>query len=221
VAHAVDDAPVQIWIPGQPVPEVFHLAARGPDWLIIAHNDQFERAIEERILAPRYGWPIVPIERHRCTMAMALASALPAALDTVAEALNLPIRKDAAGARLMRLMSRPRKPHAGEDPTGLYWHDDPEKLEQLCAYCQRDVEVERELFHRRPPLIEAEQTLWVLDAGINAAASILTAPSSKRRQRRRRRRRGGAGGAPEHHRRCFGQHRSGGGHAGVAGWPWL
>jgi DNA polymerase len=167
VGYAVDDAPVQIWIPKRPVPEEFHIAARDPDWQIVAHNDQFERAIEDHILAPRYGWPIIPIEQHRCTMAMALASALPAKLEMLAEVLNLPVRKDAAGARLMRLVSRPRKPQAGEDPTGLYWHDDPEKLEQLCAYCQRDVEVERELFHRLPPLIDAEQAIWVLDAGIN------------------------------------------------------
>ena len=67
VGYSVDDGPVQLWIPGQPIPEVFFTAARDPDWLIAAHNDAFERAIEERILAPRYGWPIVPIEQHRCT----------------------------------------------------------------------------------------------------------------------------------------------------------
>jgi len=55
VSFAIDDAPAQIWIPGQPIPEVFHDAARDPDWLIVAHNDAFERAIEELILAPRYG----------------------------------------------------------------------------------------------------------------------------------------------------------------------
>ena len=38
----------------KPIPEEFHTAARDPGWLIVAHNDGFERAIEERILAPRY-----------------------------------------------------------------------------------------------------------------------------------------------------------------------
>ena len=167
VAYAVNDAPAQIWIPGQPIPEEFHIAARDPDWLIVAHNDAFERAIEERILAPQYGWPIVPLERHRCTMAMALASALPAALGTVAEVLELSARKDDQGARLMQQMARPRKPRAGEDPAGIYWHDDPEKLERLYAYCRQDVEVERELLHRLPPLANSEQALWILDATIN------------------------------------------------------
>ena len=65
---------------------------------------------------------------------------------------------------MMRQMARPRKPR---DPSGIYWHDDPEKLEQLYAYCRQDVEVERELFHRLPPLTDSEQALWALDATIN------------------------------------------------------
>jgi DNA polymerase len=166
-AYAVDDGPVQVWIPGQPIPEEFFEAARNPDWIVTAHNDAFERAIEERILAPQYGWPIVPIERHRCTMAMASASALPAKLKTVAEVLQLSARKDDQGSRLMQQMARPRKPRAGEDPNGIYWHDDQEKLEGLYAYCRQDVEVERELYHRLPPLTDSEQALWVLDATIN------------------------------------------------------
>ena len=166
-AFAVDGGPVELWVPGQPIPEVFFEAARDPSWLIAAHNDAFERAIEERILAPHYGWPIVPIERHRCTMAMASASALPAKLKTVAEVLQLSARKDDDGARLMQQMARPRKPRPGEDPNGIYWNDEPEKLEGLYAYCKQDVEVERELYHRLPPLIDGEQALWVFDVGVN------------------------------------------------------
>jgi DNA polymerase len=167
VAYAVDAGPAAIWIPGQPIPEVFSTAAQNPDWIVVAHNDQFETAIETRILAPRYGWPLVPIERHRCTMAMASASALPAKLKIVAEVLELSARKDDQGARLMQQMARPRKPRAGEDPNGIYWHDDPEKLERLYAYCRQDVAVERELYHRLPPLADSEQALWTLDATIN------------------------------------------------------
>jgi DNA polymerase bacteriophage-type len=165
VAYAVDGGPTSLWIPGHPIPEEFHIAARDPDWIVAAHNDAFETAIETRILAPRYGWPLVPIERHVCTMAMASASALPAKLKTVAEVLELSVQKD--DSRLMQQMARPRKPRAGEDPNGIYWHDEPEKLEKLYAYCRQDVEVERELFQRLPPLADSEQALWVLDAIIN------------------------------------------------------
>jgi DNA polymerase len=167
VAYAVDNGPVKLWLPGQPIPEEFQVAARDPDWLVAAHNDQFETAIEQRILAPRYGWPLVPIERHRCTMATGLANALPGRLKLIAEVLELSARKDDEGGKLMLQMARPRKPRAGEDPNGIYWHDEPEKVERLGAYCKRDVDVERELHHRLTPLTASEQALWVFDQQIN------------------------------------------------------
>ena len=167
VGYAVDDSPVQIWTPNNPIPEEFHSAARDADWLLVAHNDTFERAIEERVLAPRFGWPLTAIERHRCSMAMTLANALPGALKAAAAALGLSVRKDVEGTRLMRQLSRPRKPRKDEDPASVYWHDDPERLERLYAYCRQDVEVERELYRRLPPLSDAEQALWVLDGTIN------------------------------------------------------
>jgi DNA polymerase len=167
VAYAVDDGPVQIWAPGQPIPEEFQIAARDLAWTVTAHNDSFEASIEERILAPRCGWPLVPIERHRCTMAAALAGALPGGLDKVAAALRLDLRKDDAGRRLMLTMAKPRKPRAGEDPGGVYFHDDPERIHRLQFYCIRDVELERALHHRLPPLSDSEQALWVLDQQIN------------------------------------------------------
>jgi DNA polymerase bacteriophage-type len=167
VAYAVDDGPVLIWHPdSEPIPGVFFEAARDPAWTVEAHNDAFETAIETHILAPRYGFPLVPIERHRCTLAQALACALPGKLATVAEVLGLP-PKDDEGARLMRQMAKPRKPRKGEDPNGLYWHDEPEKIARLGEYCKRDVEVERAISHRLPQLSDAEQILWVLDAVIN------------------------------------------------------
>jgi DNA polymerase len=167
VGYAVDDGPIAIWTPGQPIPDEFRAAAQDPDWLIVAHNDAFERAIEEHILAPRYGWPIVPLARHRCTMAMALAAALPGSLGGAAAALGLDVRKDIAGRRLMQAMSRPRRARKSEDPTQIHWHDDPDRRQRLQEYCQRDVEVERALYKRLPPLSDAEQQLWGLDAVIN------------------------------------------------------
>ena len=94
ISFAIDNQPPKIWIPGQPIPEVFSTAAHDPNWIVVAHNDQFETAIETRVLAPRYGWPLIPIGRHRCTMAMRLASALPGGLKGAAEALGIPQGKD-------------------------------------------------------------------------------------------------------------------------------
>jgi CHC2-type zinc finger protein/Toprim domain-containing protein/DNA polymerase family A len=166
IAFAVDDGDPKIWTPDQPIPQEVITAASDPSWLVVSHNDQFERAIETRVLHPRYGWPLVPLAQRRCSMATALASALPGGLETAA-ALGLPHQKDAEGHRLMKQMARPRRPRKGEDPAGIYWHDGPEHRERLALYCKRDVEVERALYRRLPPLSPAELELWQLDAVIN------------------------------------------------------
>jgi DNA polymerase len=167
-AYAVDDGPVKLWTPGDPVPAEFVEAGHNPNWIAAAHNDGFETAIERHILHPRYGWPLVPIERHVCTQAMCLAAGLPARLSAVADALELCNRKDAAGERLMHQTSKPRRPHKDEDADGLYWFEDQERLDRLYSYCRQDVEVERELHGRLSPLSPAEQSLWELSSKINA-----------------------------------------------------
>jgi DNA polymerase bacteriophage-type len=166
-AFALDDQPPKLWLPGDPAPVEFIEAARNPSWIVAAHGDQFETAIEQYLLAPRFSWPLIPIERHCCTMATSLAVGLPARLGTVADALELANRKDVAGERLMHQMSKPRKPRKDEDPAGIYWFDDPERLQRLYSYCKQDAEVERELHGRLPVLSASERLLWILNCGIN------------------------------------------------------
>ena len=168
VGYAVDDSGVEIWTPGQVIPQEFIAAASDPSWCVIAHNFAFERAIATHILQPRFNWPEIPVERQRCSMSLALTNALPGALDTAARALKLDYQKDAEGYLLMRRMTRPRRPRKGEDPNGIYWVDGPELRERLHLYCKRDVKTERDLYRRFPPLSSVEQRLWELDAIINA-----------------------------------------------------
>src|SRR5262249_50304754 len=146
-AFCVNDEPVKLWLPGDPVPSEFLEAARNPDCLVCAHNAQFELAIEHFIMQRQHGWPKIPLSRHRCTMAMALALALPGNLELVAEALGLLNQKDAAGHRLMLMMSKPRRPRKEEDPNGIYWFEDEERLQWLYKYNIKDTETERELYH--------------------------------------------------------------------------
>jgi DNA polymerase len=167
IGFAVDDSDVQIWTPGQPVPEEFRTAVSDPTWCIVAHNFAFERAIATRILQPRFDWPEIPLAQQRCSMSLALANALPAALDNAARALNLGHHKDSEGYLLMRRMARPRRPRKNE-PAGIYWVDGPELRQRLHLYCKRDVEAERALYGCLPPLPPIEQRLWKLDAVINA-----------------------------------------------------
>src|SRR5215467_12462207 len=138
IACAIDDGDPQIWVPGDPLPQELLAADE-----IVSHNFAFERAMATRILTTRHGWPTIPLAKQRCSMTLALACALPAALDKAAKVLGLPYEKDAEGYRLMRRMSRPRRPHKNEDPSKTYWVDGPEQREQLHHYCMRDVETER------------------------------------------------------------------------------
>jgi DNA polymerase len=130
-AFAVDDEPVQLWTPGDPVPPEFIEAANNPNWNIVAHGDHFETAIERHIMAPRFGWLEVPLNRHVCTMSMSLALSLPARLSAAADALELADRKDTTGERLMQQMSKPRRPRQGEDPDQTYWFSNDERLQRL------------------------------------------------------------------------------------------
>src|SRR5262245_4055059 len=64
--------------------------------------------------------------------------------------------------------SKPRRPDKDERPDGIYWFEDQERLDRLYAYCEQDVEVDRELYSRLPPLSASEQSLWELSYKINA-----------------------------------------------------
>jgi DNA polymerase len=160
IAYAVDDGEPQTWVPGQDIPTEFATAASDPSWVVVAHNHMFERVVADYVLGPRYGWPAIPITQQRCTMSMALANALPAALENVTQALALPHQKDTEGHLLMKRVSRPRR-------DGSYVDGKVERA-RLALYCKRDVEAERAVYRCLPPLSPAEQALWELDAIINA-----------------------------------------------------
>ncbi|MEP6828398.1 MAG: DNA polymerase [Aestuariivirga sp.] len=194
MAWALGYGPVQLWLPGDPIPEDFadHIASGGT---LTAHNAAFERVIWKYILTPRYGFPAVELKRWRCTMAMAYAMALPGSLGQLAEALKSDIKKDEQGQRLMLQMAKPRghcKTCVGSGVvvievgtygdgdsdfvdekcstcggSGVVWWNIPEKTERLFAYCMQDVEAERAVEKRLLPLSEKELALWHLDQAIN------------------------------------------------------
>jgi DNA polymerase len=176
VAYALDGGPVEIWLPGQPVPEIVLAAAADPSCRWVAHHAAFERAILEAILVPQHGWPMVPAERHVCTMALALSHGCPGSLEGAAAMLGLANQKDAKAAKEVRVMWKPRKPKRGEDPKVLYWVDTPEPRAKLHGYCKQDVVAERELHHRLSALPAEEQEAWVIDAEINDRGVLIDAP---------------------------------------------
>jgi DNA polymerase len=176
VGFARGNGPVVIWLPSDPIPEAVLAAAADPRCRWVAHNAAFERAILECILIPRHGWPAVPVQRHVCTMALALSHAYPGSLEGVAGVLGLMNRKDIAGEKIVRKMWSPRKPRRDEDPAKIHWMDSPELRAQLHAYNRQDVATERELHERLQALPQAEQDVWVIDAEINDRGVCIDAP---------------------------------------------
>jgi DNA polymerase len=161
-----DDAAIETWIRGAPCPELI-VRAVTDRWPICAFNANFERLIWHYILTPRYAWPEPRLDQWRCTQAAASASALPDSLEGAAAALRLPFRKDPDGYAAMLRVSRPRKPRKGENPAIVHWGGRDGDLELLYRYNRGDVEQERAVRRRVPPLSSHEQALWCLDAKVN------------------------------------------------------
>lgn len=185
-AYAVDDGPVQLWLPGDPVPAPIRWVSAGSA-ILSAWNAQFEWAIIQRALScspahtryPHPGpvWPKIDLRYVRDTMAASTFAGYPAKLDEASRALlSTSFQKDMDGHRLMLRMSKPRK--VEDDGTVRWWHEeDRDKLHALATYCMQDVVAERALRHalaRTTPdlsregfLPEGEQQVWEVDQLVN------------------------------------------------------
>lgn len=162
---AVDDGPVETWYAPDPIPSLLRTALTDPSCVVVAHNAGFERIMLQKVLGPKYGWPVVEdITRWDDTAARAARMALPRSLGDVAAALDLPIQKDDEGKQLMMRMCRPRKI---EDDGKIVWWEDKERMSRLAAYCATDVIVERELDKILRPLSIKEKQIWDLTEVVN------------------------------------------------------
>ena len=173
VAYARGNDPVGIWVPPDPIPDVVLGAAKECDWH--AHHAAFDRAMLEAKLA-QYGWPLVPPERHVCTMILTLSHSLPGSLEGAAAALGLEQQKDVAAQRAIKRMFKPRKPRRDEDPNGIYWEDTRQLRALLYKYAKQDIATMRELHQRLTPLPEIEREVAVIDAEINHKGILIDAP---------------------------------------------
>lgn len=171
------DGPVNRWHPGDepPLELIAHIEEGGE---VIAQNAGFERVITNTVVRRDFPWwPKLKIEQQDCTMARALALALPAGLDNLAIALKLRFQKDKEGYNLMLRMCRPRS--VLPDGTPVWW-DDAEKIERLGEYCDVDVLTECDADTALPRLIPSEKILWRLDQTINDRGVLLDVHSIER-----------------------------------------
>jgi DNA polymerase bacteriophage-type len=162
-------SPIETWWPGDPVPADIAAAAEDPDTVVLAFNNAFDRQIWNEILTPRYGWPAIPLVRHRCAQAAALARALPASLDAAAAVLKIKTRKSKQGMAMMKRLAGPRRQSAKDRKAGvpLDFSATAEELATLGEYNRDDVAMMREVVDRVGLLPPAEQELWQLDQIIN------------------------------------------------------
>jgi DNA polymerase bacteriophage-type len=135
--------------------------------MFVAHNAFFEQSIWRNIMVKRHGYPDIPIEQWRCTMAKSLAAALPRNLEKVCLALDLVEKKDMEGSRTMLKLSKPRRPTKNDPDT---WHSPdkyPDDFAKLYKYCRQDVIATRSLDRKLPNLSPFETRVWELDQTIN------------------------------------------------------
>lgn len=136
-----------------------------PDVKIVAHNALFEQCIIKNVMGRQYfRLRNLPHNRFICSAALAASYALPRNLEGACLALNLNVKKDMDGRRLILKWCKPRKVSKHNDSRR---QTDPDELKRLMAYCGTDVDAETELFLTLPPLIPFEQKIWELDQTIN------------------------------------------------------
>ena len=146
------------WEPGDPNPAIlFWSIEQGMP--IEAHNCSFEEAIWQNVMVPRYGWPEVPGDRWRDTMAAACYLALPAGLDKLSVALGGE-GKDPEGGRLITKYSKLYLKSAKKDIP-------PEDMEKWRKYVVDDVAQEAGISDYLGQLPERELAIFFLDRRVN------------------------------------------------------
>ena len=164
MAYKINDLPVLIWVPdgGRGCPEIF----KNPDIVVYAHNALFDYLVWHNIGIGKYGFPELPLERWRDTMALANRYTLPNTLEKVGEVLGLDVQKDKRGKMLIKRICVPNKygtrPRLNEDFTYVEYAD-------FLHYAKTDVESTYALMNALPSdyLTSREQRYWELTQRMN------------------------------------------------------
>ena len=177
MTYALDGGQVQTWSPaeGEPIPADLLAALKDPAVVKIAHNATFDRNVVPRslhrmgLISATECTVMVSAAGWLCTMAQALAHALPADLDTLGRVLGLP-QSQAKLASGKKLIQRFCKPAPKNHKARRYDHNtDPIGWGHFRQYAAQDVLAMREC-HRRMPdwnFRHSEIALWRLDQRIN------------------------------------------------------
>jgi DNA polymerase len=170
----------ELWVPSDkrsPLPHSFFRGSNDKERAMVAHNAPFEIAILTYVM-PRYfkGYRCPPLNRFRCTAAKAAACALPRGLEGAALALDLPVKKNMDGRRLMLKHTKPRTQwfYKGK---GDKYHENEFERWAIYDYCIGDVEVEDLLDDTLPNLTPEEQLNWERNTRANMRGVTIDIPT--------------------------------------------
>lgn len=161
-----DGRGVRRWRPGLPLPQdLFDHLARGGT--VESHYAMFERLVWENVCVPKYGFPPLNPYQQRCSMATARTNNLPGKLEFLGDVLNVAVKKDKEGTRLLEKLSVPRQPTKTDARTRILPTDEPDEAERLYGYCDTDVRAEQHCAASMPPMTNEELFFWWIDQEIN------------------------------------------------------
>jgi DNA polymerase len=175
VTYAIDDAPPKLWdiTAGDSMPGDLGYVLDDPDEIIVAHNAMFDRNAVKYSLGRD-----IPIARWRCSMAKALAHALPGGLDFLCKILGVPadLAKHKDGRRLIHLFCKPQP--AGRKIQRATRETHPEDWKLFCDYALADITAMRDVWHKLPEwnYTGNELALYHLDQKINDRGIYVDVP---------------------------------------------
>lgn len=140
------------WVPADGLAKWLVDIASNPEVLFEAHHAGFEKATWRTLMVP-LGFPDVPDERWRDTMAVCAYKALPQALEQAVSCLRLPYQKDMDGRKFTLGFSK-------ADKQGYYPKLTPEAQKRIDNYCDLDVLAEGALSKRIGDLTDDELQVW-------------------------------------------------------------
>lgn len=188
--YAIDDQPVRVvdLASSEKLPTNVLAGLVDPQVTKWAFNASFERIClsawlkhHHPELLPESGF--LDPAQWRCSMIWAAYLGMPMSLDQVAKVLNLPVKKDAAGKKLIKQFCTPATPSLINEGAGRNLpSSDPASWQAFKAYNTRDVEVEQAIHAKlaRFPVPEIEWEAYALDqrindSGINLDAALVNA----------------------------------------------
>ena len=161
VSYAVDREDIRCW-------DVYQDWHRKPDDLVEAWRTHRKVAFNctfERLGMARIGFAST-IHDWEDTSVLALTCGLPGDLDTASQLLELQELGKAKGRRLINTFSKPAPANHRADRYTPF--NKPDEWAEFMAYCDADVEAQRQLWYRLPHHVyDIERENWLLDTEIN------------------------------------------------------